>query len=197
MGRWLADPFTTLMPALLAGVLNMVWVKLPLARRLDVPLDRGRVWRDGRPVFGPNKTWKGLVGMTGLAAICSLVWGAVCAGAPGLERHHRVYQQLGDSWTVSLVYGLVLGLVYALAELPNSFFKRRLGVDAGRSAHGPGRFGLIALDQCDSVLAMVLATWLPARLAAWELAWWSALGGVTHLAVNAALFAARLRRSPV
>ena len=25
------------------------------------PLDGGRLWRDGRPLLGPSKTWRGLV----------------------------------------------------------------------------------------------------------------------------------------
>ncbi|MDR2373606.1 MAG: CDP-archaeol synthase [Bifidobacteriaceae bacterium] len=197
MRHWLAEPFVTLMPALLAGVLNMVWVKLPLARKANAPLDGDRRWRDGRPWFGPNKTYKGLIGMIVLAAVCSLAWGWLCQAAPGLAACDRVYLRFGASPWVSLWFGAALGAAYALFELPNSFLKRRLGVAPGRSATGPVKHALIALDQCDSIIGLVAVAWLPGRLTPLEAAWWVVLGGATHLALNAILYLAHLRRSPL
>ncbi|MDR2565286.1 MAG: CDP-archaeol synthase [Bifidobacteriaceae bacterium] len=197
MRHWLAEPFVTLMPALIAGVLNMVWVRLPLAKRWSKPLDGGRLWKDGRPWFGPNKTYKGLVGMIALAALCSLAWGWLCQASPGLAASHRVYQHFGSSPGVSLWFGTALGVAYALFELPNSFLKRRLGVAPGRPATGPSKYLLIALDQCDSIIGMVLVAWLPARLTPLEALWWVVLGGATHLVLNGALYLAHLRRSPL
>jgi hypothetical protein len=196
MQRWLADPYVTLMPVLIAGVLNMVWVQLPVAKALNRPLDDGRLRKDGRPWFGPNKTWKGLVGMIGLGAVCSLAWGWLCHVSPGLEACHRVYQHLGNSAGLSLAYGAALGAAYALFELPNSFLKRRLGVKPGRPATGRIKYALIALDQCDSVFGLVLLVWLPAQLTPLEALWWVAIGGLTHLAVNGLLYLAHLRGSP-
>jgi CDP-diglyceride synthetase len=196
MGRLFADPYVTLMPAIAAGVLNMVWVKLPVAGLLARPIDGGRMWRDSRPILGANKTFKGLLGMVALGGVCSLLWGWLCAGSPHLEGPMRVYQHLGNTWPVSLGYGIALGAAYALSELPNSFLKRRLGVAAGGSATGGRKWALGALDQCDSVIGMVLVAWWPASLAWWEAIWWTCLGGVTHLAINAVLYAVHLRRSP-
>jgi CDP-diglyceride synthetase len=197
MRHWLAEPYVTFMPALVAGVLNMVWVRLPVARRLKAPLDGGRVFKDGRYWLGPNKTYKGLVGMVALAALASSGWGWLCGAWPALGACHRVQQHLGSGLGVSLAYGIALGAAYALFELPNSFLKRRLGVVPGRSATGGAKPALIVLDQCDSVVGMVLVAWWPAQLTAAEAAWWLVLGGATHLALNGALYLAHLRGSPL
>ncbi|MDR0432976.1 MAG: CDP-archaeol synthase [Bifidobacteriaceae bacterium] len=200
MGTLLADPFVTLMPALLAGITNMIWVRLPVAKALLRPIDGGRIWRDGRALFGPNKTWKGLVGMVVLAAAFSLIWGWICAAHEPIGSHHRIYAAFGDSWSVSLIWGLAIGAVYAACELPNSFLKRRLDVTPGhtaRRASTPTRLGLVILDQCDSVTGMVLLSWWPATLRPVEAGCWIALGGVTHLATNNLLYAVHLRRSPL
>ena len=51
------------------------------------------------------------------------------------------------------------GFGYALFELPNSFIKRRLGIQPGES---PKRFKalFILMDQLDSGIGVALATWL-------------------------------------
>jgi len=68
ISRLLADPYVTLMPALLAGVANMAWVKLPVAHTLNRPIDEAR--------FGSHKTWKGVAGMVLLGAL----FAALCKG---------------------------------------------------------------------------------------------------------------------
>ncbi|MBQ2437339.1 MAG: CDP-archaeol synthase, partial [Clostridia bacterium] len=59
------------------GVLNMLFVKTPLYRKLKRPIDGGRNWRDGRRVFGDNKTFAGLAGMTLGTMISQVVLGAL------------------------------------------------------------------------------------------------------------------------
>ncbi len=48
------------------GVLNMLFVKTPVYKKLKRPIDGGRNWRDGRRVFGDNKTFAGDHGVSGL-----------------------------------------------------------------------------------------------------------------------------------
>ena len=53
-----------------AGAANMAFVKAPLLVGLSRPMDGGVVLRDGKRLFGDNKTWKGFFGMIALTAIC-------------------------------------------------------------------------------------------------------------------------------
>jgi CDP-archaeol synthase len=78
--------------------------------RWDAPVDASRMARDRRPLFGPHKTWRGLIG------------GALAAGLAG----------------TLLGYGFALGAAFgALAlsgDLGSSFVKRRLGRASGAAA---------------------------------------------------------------
>ena len=82
-------------PALLA----LLW-----GGALAPPLDGGRRWRDGRPVFGKAKTWRGLV--------AALVLTPPAAWA------------LGWGWGL----GLAIALGAMAGDLIASFTKRRLGL---------------------------------------------------------------------
>ena len=66
-----------------AGAANMAFVKAPLLSRLSRPMDGGVVLRDGKRLFGDNKTWKGFFGMIALTAICLAAAGSL---APQLLR---------------------------------------------------------------------------------------------------------------
>ena len=80
------------------------------------PIDGGRYLRDGQPLLGPSKTWRGLV--------VSVV--ATGAAAQWLE--------------VGLVFGLCFGLLAMLGDLFSSFIKRRLHLDASARFRGLDQF---------------------------------------------------------
>jgi CDP-diglyceride synthetase len=52
-----------ILPILLGGLFNMIFVKVSLCNGLRVPLDGARVMKDGKRLFGDNKTVKGFIGM--------------------------------------------------------------------------------------------------------------------------------------
>ncbi|MCL2089644.1 MAG: CDP-archaeol synthase [Micrococcales bacterium] len=193
---WLAEMYATLAPGIFAGVLNMVWCTLPVAAPLSRPIDGGRTWR-GRRLLGDNKTWKGLAGMVVLGMVCTVVWGWVCDALPRLEPLTYFYRSHDNTLAYNVVVGLAIGAAYALFELPNSFLKRRRGVAPGRGPGSGWGAGFVVLDQIDSVVGMVLvvACVYPMSLGFFGL--YVLVGGVTHVALNLALFAARLRRNPL
>jgi CDP-2,3-bis-(O-geranylgeranyl)-sn-glycerol synthase len=79
---------------------------------LSYPIDAGKTFIDGRPIFGPTKTVRGVV----LATI------ATSACAP----------LLGIPWAT----GLVIGLTAMAGDLTSSFVKRRLGYPPSSRAVG-------------------------------------------------------------
>lgn len=77
---------------------------------LDQPLDRNKVFRDGRRLLGPAKTMRGVFSaMIATAAIAPLV---------GLDP----------------VQGALFGLLAMLGDMASSFIKRRLAIATSQSA---------------------------------------------------------------
>ncbi len=114
-----------------------------LGSSLSYPVDFGKNFVDGRPVFGRSKTVRGVV----LAVL------ATVACAP----------LLGVAWTT----GLVIGLTAMVGDLTSSFVKRRMGYAPSRRALGldqipesllPALAGtnLLALTATDVILIVAL-----------------------------------------
>jgi len=92
-----------------AAPLVCKWV---LGERFVQPIDGGLVLRDGRPLLGRSKTWRGLivaiVASTGAAALCGVDW--------------RL--------------GAVVGVLAMAGDCLSSFTKRRLGIEVSGFALG-------------------------------------------------------------
>jgi CDP-2,3-bis-(O-geranylgeranyl)-sn-glycerol synthase len=99
---------------------------------LSAPLDGGALFFDGRPVFGPSKTVRGVV----------LALGATALGAA----------LLGLGWQTGI---LVAGLAMA-GDLLSSFIKRRLGRPASSRAIGLDQVpeSLLPLLACRGLLLL-------------------------------------------
>lgn len=136
-----------------ATILEALWLLLPayLANMLPVfvgggtPIDFGRKWKDGKPILGPGKTWRGLLVAPLLAAL--LVW--------ILRRlvTHTGWGDLADwstwgpdPWWFLIAYALGLGAL--VGDAVKSFFKRRTGRERG--ARWP------VFDQLDFVVGSLL-----------------------------------------
>jgi hypothetical protein len=89
-----------------------VIAKSIFGQRFDWPLDAGMVFFDGRPLFGPSKTWRGVI-----AAVLVTTCGATIIG-----------------------FGPKIGLIVALAatvgDLSSSFIKRRWAMPSSSRALG-------------------------------------------------------------
>jgi hypothetical protein len=83
-----------------------------LGTRLSHPIDGGGLWRDGKPLFGASKTFRGI-----LLSVAATSAGSALLGFP---------------WSLGAV---VAGLSMA-GDLVSSFTKRRLGLPAGSRATG-------------------------------------------------------------
>jgi CDP-diglyceride synthetase len=176
-----------------SGAMNMVFVKAPFLSRLSRPMDGGVHLRDGKRMLGDNKTWKGFVGMIAITAICLAAAGWLATNFPFIQRlslipFHELKSPL-NSW----FFGALWGLAYVLAELPNSFLKRRIDIPPGENATGVKGVFFTVLDQADSVIGCVIVlplfssiTWLDAIVLI-------ALGSLLHYLTNLGLFAARLK----
>ena len=146
---------------------------------LNRPLD------GGSGLFGQNKTWRGALMMSS---------GTLAATAV-LTRSEWFRAKLPPELRNAspLAYGGLLGAAVVLGELPNSFFKRRVGVPPGAS----GGVLMSVLDQAD----FVLGSW-PALAPLWrmrprQVAEAFAIVAAVHSGVNVVGYLIGARTSPV
>lgn len=194
MGQRIGTIYISLAPVIFAGILNMVWVRLQPGDFLKTPMDRGRILSDGRRLFGENKTWKGFLGMIFLGALSGILWGLFLRGR-AIEELNLFYRVLPNTILWNALSGALGGAAYALAELPNSFLKRRLDIGPGKNPHGLRRIFFIFLDQADSVIGCLI---LLRFFYAYDLIFFISavlLGAATHLALNMLLYFLKLRKN--
>ena len=104
-----SSPLLTLILLLLLANGGPVLMALFFGRDRANTIDGGRLLRDGYPILGPSKTWRGLTSALLLTSVAS--WG------------------LGWGWAL----GLTVALAAMAGDLLVSFTKRRLGLPSGAS----------------------------------------------------------------
>ena len=123
------------------------------------PMDGDRRYR-GRPLFGHSKTFRGPVLVAVGAGVVFMLQCQLLHRLEGFASIELVdYGQLPGWWL-----GLLAGGVAELAELPNSFVKRRLDIEPGGTARGPLATVFYVWDQLDVLIGfwLVMAFWVPA-----------------------------------
>ncbi len=192
----LAEMYVTLLPVILAGILNMVWCKLNICSFLKKPVDFGKNFPDGRRIFGDNKTFKGFLGMILFGIIFSVLWGMVSGRSESLTMYNYFYRNYNNSLMYNTLTGTLMGFAYALFELPNSFIKRRLNITPGKNdTSGMKRIFFIFLDQADSIFGCVLVVCIFYPLPLWYYFVYVLVGAVTHIILNMLLYFCHLRKN--
>lgn len=166
-------------PLVVSGVVHMAVVKGDILSYLKKPIHKR--------LFGENKTWRGFVVMP-------------LATFPGVMIAQLIekYSDLSTPLLLnasSISLSLVLGLSYCLAELPNSYLKRRLGIKEGKTADKHKWFFII-LDQADSVIGCMLGYLIVLNLP-WKIVCMAIVfGTVLHLLINNCLYFLGIRKNP-
>ncbi len=144
-----------IVPVVYAGICNMIFVKLPLLNFLFHPIDNRMLLRDGKRLFGDNKTWKGFTGMI----VFSVFW-ITCSTSvyiiAGLQPYLLVpIEKLSPLYMIPF-FGSLIGIGYVVFELPNSFFKRRIDIPPGKNVPSFIGYFFTFVDQCDSVVGIMV-----------------------------------------
>lgn len=184
--------YSTMTPVILAGILNMLFVKTAFCKRHCAPIDAGKSLRDGRRVFGDNKTWAGFFGMIAAGAFAQAVWGVICLN---MKWGNYFYEHHANTLAFNTAAGALAGFAYVLFELPNSFVKRRLDIPCGKTVSGLKGRVFFAVDQTDSIIGVALVYALLYPMPLWQYFLYVALGAGTHIAVNLVLYKAKIRKN--
>lgn len=106
-----------------------------LGRFLSYPLDAGKTFIDGRPLFGSSKTIRGIVVAVMAASACAPLFGV--------------------AWTT----GFLIGLAAMAGDLASSFVKRRMNYPPSSRALGLDQIpeSLLPALACKNLLALTVA----------------------------------------
>ncbi|MEM3153821.1 MAG: CDP-2,3-bis-(O-geranylgeranyl)-sn-glycerol synthase [Candidatus Bathyarchaeia archaeon] len=144
---------------------------IPVLAGGGLPIDLGRKFFDGKPIFGKNKTFRGF--------ISGLIIGTAVGFAEAAV--FQEYNSIG-------YFGFLLSLGALLGDLAGAFIKRRLGIPPG---------GLLPIvDQVDFVVGALIFAF-PLRVLSLELM--LAVLIITpplHMATNFAAYKLGLKSSP-
>jgi hypothetical protein len=129
-------------PVFIAGIIHhLIVIKYNLLPFLAIPIDNNIQYRQ-KPLLGNTKTWRGIILVPLLTGVCCLV----------ISNYIEIQTVFNP-----FIMGAVIGLGYALAELPNSFIKRRVGIQPGGQSKSKYKIIFYIIDQIDSVLGAVMA----------------------------------------
>ncbi len=147
----IAEALWFFLPAGIANAIPVFVCKLPLLRNLNTPLDFGKTWR-GEPIFGANKTWRGLISGIIIATVVI-----------GIQKYlfSRQLWALELAWfdyrpSYIWLLGPLFGSGALIADAAESFFKRRLKIAPGKS--------WFPFDQIDYILGGILFSLLVVQL---------------------------------
>ena len=118
---------------------------------LAYPIDGGKTFR-GKPIFGPNKTIRGIVCVGVGTAILFVLQSDLLHFVPAFRSIELFDYGRENGWLL----GFALGTSAMLSELPNSFVKRQLNVAPGEPASGAVQSLFYFVDQLD----LLLGAWI-------------------------------------
>ena len=128
------------LPGGLANGSAVFGTKLPLIKKLSQPMDFGKSWR-GQRIFGPNKTLRGLI-MGILVGTVVIVIQKIAYAHIGWIR--EISSPVDYSQNAIWWLGGLMGAGALLGDAVESFFKRQVGIAAGRS--------WVPFDQVDYII---------------------------------------------
>lgn len=102
------------------------------------PIDGGRLWRDGRPILGPGKTWRGLYVGVFFGTLITLI--------------QALTIETGDP-VKTVIRGFVISFGTLLGDSIGSFIKRRAGLKRGQSFLFMDQLGFIIVG---TILVVIL-----------------------------------------
>ena len=142
---------------------------MPVLAGGGLPIDLGKTFFDGRPIFGKNKTYRGFFAGLAIGTIVGFCETAV--------------------FNYPIIFGFVVSFGALVGDLTGAFFKRRLNIPPG---------GLLpVVDQVDFIVGALLFSLLLATDLSWELTVTVLLLTIPiHLLTNYVAFKLKLKSNP-
>jgi CDP-2,3-bis-(O-geranylgeranyl)-sn-glycerol synthase len=142
---------------------------MPVLAGGGLAIDFGKTLRDGRPIFGKNKTYRGFFAGLAIGTIAGLAE--------------------TELFGYPILFGFVVSLGALFGDLGGAFIKRRLNISPGRP--------LPVVDQIDFMLGAILFSLSLSLAQSWQLiAVVLLLTMPVHLIVNYVAYKLKLKANP-
>lgn len=153
------------------------------------PIDRGRVLRDGHPLFGAGKTWEGFaIGFVAGASVGVLQYATAPMLLVLIEQYLFLPDQLRPVALLCVPQVLLVALGALLGDVLGAFIKRRLNIPRGRPAPVVDQLAFLSV----AILLGMVANPLPLVLVGFLLLVTPAI----HLLANAIAYLLGLKDVP-
>lgn len=172
--------YITLMSVILGGIGNMIFVKTTFYKNHRRAID------NGKNIFGNNKTWIGAFSM-----IIQVTIFQILLSYTPITKYNYIYEINENSFILNLIIGLLLGLAYIIFELPNSFVKRRLKIEPGKTKNWISYI----VDQIDSILGVTIVLCFFTDMTISRFLGYIILGAITHSVINLILYFIKIRKN--
>lgn len=156
------------LPIGLANMLPIMVYRLPV---LSTPVDFGYRLPSGRMIFGPHKTWRGIIFGTVGAGLFYLWQRDLVLTSETIAQYTYFDYAVTPIW-----FGFLIGFGALAGDLIRSFFKRRISVPPGKP--------WIPWDQIDYLAGGLFAAAFVIELSVSMLLTIFAVGFLLHLLVN-------------
>lgn len=160
------------LPLILGNVLHMIIVKCDWFKSSAFPISKR--------LFGENKTYRGIIVLpilTGLLALLSSFW----------------FGPFEMSVEYNFFVGFGLGLTYILAELPNSYIKRRLGIANGAQSK-KYKYLQYFTDKADSLIGVSVFYFLVTAVSFETILVLFCMGIVLHISLSQLLVLIKIKK---
>ena len=172
MGDFYTHIYLFYLPLILGNILHMIIVKRNWFIGLAFPISKR--------MFGDNKTYRGIIALpilTGLLALLISYW----------------VGPFKKSLTYDAFVGFGLGLAYILAELPNSYIKRRMGIVNGEQSK-KYKYLQYFTDKADSLLGVLVFYFFTIDVSFETILVLFCIGIVLHLSLSQLLVLLKIKR---
>jgi CDP-2,3-bis-(O-geranylgeranyl)-sn-glycerol synthase len=123
-------------PAYFANMAPVIANKLKILKHTDTPIDSNIALKDGKPIFGRNKTYRGF--------IVGIIMGIIAAYIQLFLYNIEFFKSISIiDYSNPILIGFLMGFGAIFGDLIKSFFKRRLKIGSGEK--------FIPFDQIDFI----------------------------------------------
>lgn len=190
---FLFNMYLTMFPVAIGGILNMIFTKTSIYKKYKYPIDCNKLLKDDRRIFGDNKTFIGFISMIVCCIITQVLCGIIC-NLFQINHVHDVYLIHDNNLFFNIWFGAVTGFTYMLFELPNSFIKRRIGINPGETNKNFVGLLFFIIDQIDSLVGVMALLLIFANISFTKYINYIILGALTHVVINLILLLLKVRK---